>query len=66
MLKGYKTLIIGAVVAVVGFLQGFDFTTIVKDPQTAGFITGGIGILMMVLRGLTNTPVASAKPEKKD
>lgn len=59
--KGYRTLIFGAVVTVLGFLQGFDFTTIVSDPKTAGFIVSGIGILTMILRKFTNTELGKSE-----
>jgi len=59
MLKGYKTIIVGSIVAVLGFLQAFDFTTITSNPQTAGLITGGIGIVMMILRKFTDTPLGT-------
>lgn len=58
-MKGYKTLIVGSVIAVLGFLQAFDFTTIISNPQTAGYITGGIGIVMMILRKMTTTPIGT-------
>jgi len=57
MLKGYKTLGFGLLLTILGFLQGFDFTTIISDPETVGYVTSGIGIIVMILRTLTNTPV---------
>lgn len=58
ILKGYKTLGFGLALTILGFLQGFDFTTIISDPQVVGYVTSGIGVIVMVLRALTNTPVA--------
>lgn len=60
-MKGYRTLIFGAVLAALGFLQGFDFTTIVADPKTAGFVTSAVGIVIIILRKITNTDLG--KPE---
>lgn len=65
MLTGYKTLIFGGLLSLLGFLQAFDFTTIITDKTTIGYVTGAIGILVMVLRSLTSTPVASSTPVTK-
>jgi hypothetical protein len=59
-LKGYKTIITGAAVAVLGFLETFDITNILGlipdqyDPLAVSFV----GFLMVVLRLVTNTPAA--------
>jgi hypothetical protein len=57
MLKGYRTIIIGAALAVLGFLQSQDLTAIISNPQTAGYVVSGIGVVMMVLRKMTDTPL---------
>lgn len=64
-LKGFKTLIVGLLLAIVPvalqYLAGIDWAQYV-GPQTAFFISGAI---MMVMRFFTTTPVAQAKPDKK-
>ena len=41
-----------------GALQAFDFTTI-ANPQTAGYITMAIGVIMYVLRLVTKEPLSA-------
>jgi len=55
--KGYRTLLFGALVAVFGFLQTFDWTSVTKDPKILGLITSGIGAVVIVLRYVTTTAV---------
>lgn len=62
MLTGYKTVIVGALLAVLGALQGLDWNVIITDPQVAGWVVSGIGVLVVILRSLTSTPVLK-KPE---
>lgn len=57
MLKGYKTIIFGAVIAALGSIQAADLAVIITDPETAGKVMAGIGIVVMVLRKLTDTPL---------
>jgi hypothetical protein len=60
MLKGYRTLIAAALVAVVGALQGLDWTSLLPaNPRAAGWVVTALGIAMMALRAVTTTPVAS-------
>lgn len=56
-MKGYRTLALGLATAVFGFAQGFDWTTISSDPQTLGYITGTIGLVVVALRFMTTGPV---------
>lgn len=59
-MKGWKTLIVGAVLALAGFLQGVNWADVIpNDPQTVGWIVSGIGVVVAVLRFITNTPVGS-------
>lgn len=55
MLKGKKTALVALVLVVLGALQGFDFLTLVNDPAIAGRVVAGIGLVMMVLRAVTDT-----------
>lgn len=62
MLSGWKTIIVGALVALVGSLQGMDFASVLpNDPQTVGWIGTGLGLAMIVLRFLTTGPAGGAK-----
>ena len=63
MLKGGRTALIGLLLTVLGALQGFEWTTIVSNPSTAGFIISGIGALMIVLRAITDTPMFNSAPK---
>ena len=55
MLKGKKTAIVSLILVILGAIQGFDFTTIVNNEQTVGWIVSGIGIVMFALRAITDT-----------
>lgn len=63
MLTGWKTIIFNVLTAVVGVLMATDFTTVVSDPKTAGYVVMGISIANMVLRAVTSTPVGSSTPK---
>lgn len=58
-MKGFKTLIAGLAVTVLGFLETFDVTNILDlipdryDP----LVVSGVGFLMIVLRLVTKGPV---------
>jgi hypothetical protein len=60
MLKGWKTLIVNALAALVGVALIFDWSSIISNPSVTGYIVTGLGILNMVLRTMTNTPVGSS------
>ena len=59
-MKGYRTFILGAAVALLGTAQALDWAQIVTA-ENAGVIVAGIGAAIMVLRALTNT--AAGKSE---
>jgi len=54
--KGWKTLAASLAIAVMGVLQTADWTTIVP-PGSVGPVMVGIGVVMAVLRALTDGPV---------
>jgi hypothetical protein len=58
MLKGYRTYLVAALIAMIGFLAELSpeqWTKLVDDPAGGiGFIAGGI--LMAVMRKITTTP----------
>ena len=55
-LKGWKTMIVSTVLAIIGVLQTADWATIVS-PQHVGPTILGIAIVVAVLRAATDTPV---------
>lgn len=57
LLRGYRTLILSAAIAALGFLQAFDFTQIISNPRTIGIILIIIGVLVAVLRAITTTHI---------
>ena len=62
MLKGWKTLFFGVLVAVVGVLQTFDWATVIpQDKSWSGVVMVGIGAMIVALRFVTNTPVGQSK-----
>ena len=58
MFSGYKTVFVAAGVAIVGALQGLDWASLLpSSPQAAGWVVSAIGVVMFVLRSITNTPL---------
>ena len=56
-MAGYKTVIVAALVAVFGALQGMDWVHLIPDQAAAGWIVSGIGAVMFALRWFTTTPI---------
>lgn len=56
MLTGWKTLIFGSLITVLGGIQATDLATIIPAQYT-GIALAGIGAIVMFLRTLTSTPV---------
>lgn len=57
-MQGWKTVLVGAALALIGFLQGVDWASLIpNDPKTEGWIVSGIGGAMVLLRYLTTTPI---------
>lgn len=62
-LKGYKTILFGAAVAILGLLEGFnitDFAQYIPD-EYEGLVVSAIGFIVVVLRFITTTPVKDGK-----
>jgi hypothetical protein len=55
-LKGWRTIIVSILIAVVGVLQATDWATIVR-PEHVGPTMLAISVLVAVLRAVTDTPV---------
>lgn len=61
-MTGYRTVIVAALVAVVGALQGLNFVELIpEDPNAAGWIVTGLGVVMGVLRFMTSTSVGGGE-----
>ena len=57
-MKGWKTVIFGALLAAAGFLQTVDWAQVMpSDPKMAGMVVAAIGGVVMLLRLFTNSPV---------
>jgi hypothetical protein len=56
--KGWRTLIVSVILAVIGVLQTADWATIV-GPAAVGPVMLGIGAVVALLRALTDTPVGT-------
>jgi hypothetical protein len=54
--KGWRTLALSVLLAIIGVLQAADWATIVS-PRQVGPAMLAIGILLAVLRTLTDTPL---------
>lgn len=57
--RGYRTVICAMLVAMLGFAQTFDLTTIITG-KNSGPLLLGIGLLFAALRALTSTPMFQA------
>jgi len=57
-MKGFKTIIIGAAVALLGVLETVDVTNILGliPDQYDPLVVSAVGTLMIILRLITNTP----------
>ncbi len=55
--EGWKTLFFAVVLALIGVLEQFDFTTIF-DGDNQGWIISGIGLIVGLLRSITKKPMA--------
>lgn len=60
MLKGWKTLIFNAAIAVLGVLQAADWVDLLGS-ERAGIAVIAIGIIGAILRFLTDTPALKDK-----
>jgi hypothetical protein len=58
-LKGWKTILVAIAIAVVGVLQSADWATVVPE-RWVGPTMLAIGLLVALLRTLTDTPVGKS------
>lgn len=54
--KGFRTALIGAGIAALGFLEGFDYISIIPEGYEAIGV-GVSGLIMLVLRYITDSPM---------
>lgn len=59
MMKGWKTIIFGVLVAGLGAVQAADLATVVPQ-QWVGLVMTGIGAVVMILRSVTDTPIGKS------
>lgn len=64
MLAGYKTLIFNIGIAILGVLQTFNWVDVLGSSK-AGIIVSVIGVIGMILRAFTTTPILSDQPAPK-
>lgn len=57
-LKGWRTIILGALIAGLGSIQATDLATVVPE-HYVGLVLGAVGVLIMWMRTITNTPVGT-------
>ena len=58
--KGWRTVAVGVVTGIVGFLQSFNFAKIIP-PDKIGYVLLGLGVLGVVLRYVTTSAVGKSK-----
>lgn len=60
MLTGYKTILVAALVTVVGALQSLDWVNLLpNNATTTGYVVTALGLVMAVLRWFTNTSIGN-------
>ena len=55
-LKGWRTIIFGALIVGLGSIQASDLATVIPAEYT-GLVIAAIGVAVMWLRSVTHTPV---------
>lgn len=58
-MKGFKTILAGAAVGLLGILEGLDITAIIPDKYDE-LALAVVGALMVFLRLVTSTPVGKS------
>lgn len=57
-MKGYRTYLVSALVAVFGVLEMANWSAILDNPK-AGMVALGSAVLMALMRSITTTPPAT-------
>jgi len=58
--KGWRTVAVGVVTGIVGFLQSFNFAQIIP-PDKIGYVLLGLGVLGVILRYVTTSALGKSK-----
>jgi len=61
MLQTKRTAIVSLALMIFGAIQGFDWATLIDNPQHVGWLVSGIGVAMFALRAITDSPMFSKK-----
>ena len=61
-LAGYKTIIVGALTIITALIAAVPTTFQISDPDVLRVLLGISGMLMILLRFLTNSPVGKSPP----
>lgn len=59
-MKGWKTIVFGALIAALGTIDATGLATIIPA-QYASLVVGGIGLVVMWLRSMTTTAVGQSE-----
>lgn len=57
-MKGWRTIIVNAALAVLGILESADFTDLLSE-SAIGYVLLAVSVLNMILRKMTSTPVGT-------
>lgn len=61
-MQGWKTLSFGLAITVGGFLQAFDWATVIPQDKTwSGIAMIAVGGAVAALRAMTSTPIGQGK-----
>lgn len=60
-MTGWKTLIFGGLITILGGIQATDIAAIIPSDYV-GIVMAGIGMVVMFLRTITKTPVMKSEP----
>ena len=58
-MKGWKTIIFGALIAALGTIDAASLANVIPQ-QFAGLVVGAIGVVVMFLRSITTTGIGQA------
>lgn len=60
MIKGWKTALFGLLLTIFGALEAYDFTQLL-DADNAGIAASVVGVIVLILRALTSTPMGKSE-----
>lgn len=56
-LKGWKSILVGFLALIAGLLEQIDWISVIPEGADAGTITSLAGVVILILRYFTSTPV---------